>query len=218
MWRVRLQGETVNRFISISIAASALVALAGCHNSSGASAKQTTAPPQPAPVSSAAPSAPAANPGTTNGKVAKPGQSFKIGQMAVLNYKFGTNQKGILGATVTKITRGKAADLTPLKLGAKAAGMIPYYIQVSVKNLGSTELSDDGVDVAGVLRDGSSAQGVAIFGEFAKCPNDMTPSGFTTGHSFTTCELALARSGTAVTGAAWTSEPYGSSSPVTWKP
>ena len=209
----------MNRFISISIATSALVALAGCQNSSsGASAKQTTAPPQPAPTSSAAPSAPAGNPGATNGKAAKPGQSFKIGQMAVLNYKFGTNQKGTLGATVTRITRGKTADLGPLKLGARAAGMIPYYIRVTVKNLGSTELSDDGVDVTGLLRDGSDAQGVSIFGDFAKCPNNMTPAGFTTGHSFTTCTLALAQPATAVTGAAWTSEPYGFSSPVTWKP
>lgn len=208
----------MNRFISISIAASALVALAGCHSSSGASAKQTTAPPQASPVSSVAPSAPAANPGATNGKAAKPGQSFKIGQMAVLNYKFGTNQKGTLGATVTKITRGETADLKPLKLGAKATGMIPYYIHVSVKNLGSTDLSNDGVAVKGLLRDGSEAQDVILFGDFAKCPNDMTPSGFTTGHSFTTCELALAQPGTAVTGAAWTSEPYSLESPVTWKP
>ncbi|MFJ8472016.1 hypothetical protein [Kitasatospora sp. NPDC094011] len=209
-------------------------------NDDAASSDTAKTPPatQPPAVSSAAPSTPApaitaaaptsaADGGATggaaggapgqSGPTAAPGSTVKIGTAATIPFSSGST-KGTVSLAVTSIDKGDPADLTPLKLGDKAAGMVPYYVNFKVTNTGSTDLSFASLtQVKGLLPDGSEASEVMLIGTFDKCPHPSFPKGFTNGQSITSCVLALAPQATKVTGAEYWGEPYTLGKGVNWK-
>ncbi|MFD5464420.1 hypothetical protein ACFWIQ_16585 [Kitasatospora sp. NPDC127059] len=151
------------------------------------------------------------------GPTAAPGTTVKIGQAATIPFSSGST-KGTVSLTVTSIDKGDPADLTPLKLGDKAAGMVPYYVRFNVTNTGSTDLSFSSLtQVKGTLPDGSEASEVMLIGTFDKCPHPSFPKGFTNGQSITSCVLALAPQATKVSGAEYWGEPYTLGKGVNWK-
>lgn len=211
---------------AIGWAAAGAFVLSGCHGSDGDSDAAGTTPP-PATTATSQPAAPATTPATTaaasgggapvTGAQAKPGQLFPIGKPATVPFASGST-KGTVAIAVTSIAKGSAADLKALGLGDRVKGMVPYYIHYTVKNLGAKDLSFTSAShIRGLLADGSEAQDVSVIGDFAKCPSDSAPSGFTTGHSYATCALALAPNTTAkVAGAEWWDDPYSLGQGVEW--
>ncbi|MEU4120154.1 hypothetical protein AB0F71_37335 [Kitasatospora sp. NPDC028055] len=192
-----------------------------------APAAPTAAPTTPAASASAAAPTGAATGGTTGGTTggapaqagptAAPGTTVKIGDAATIPFSSGST-KGTVSLAVTSIDKGDPADLTPLKLGDKAAGMVPYYIRFKVTNTGSTDLSFSSLtQVKGTLPDGSEAAEVMLIGSFDKCPHPSFPKGFTNGQSITSCVLALAPTATKVSGAEYWGEPYTLGKGVNWK-
>ncbi|MFH8387832.1 hypothetical protein ACH4E7_44340 [Kitasatospora sp. NPDC018058] len=172
-------------------------------------AAPTGAPTAAAPDSAAAP-APA-------GATAAPGTTVKIGDAATIPFSSGST-KGTVSIAVTSIDKGDPADLTPLKLGDKAAGMVPYYVRFKVTNVGSTDLAFSSLtQMKGTLPDGSEAAEVMLIGTFDKCPHPSFPKGFTNGQSITSCVLALAPQATKVAGAEYWGEPYTLGKGVNWK-
>ncbi|WP_051837346.1 hypothetical protein [Streptomyces sp. NRRL WC-3742] len=186
-------------------------------------AAPTSAPTTPAaPATSAAPATGGTTGGSTGGATgggAAPaaGTTAKIGQPIQFPYKYG-KATGDISLTVTDITKGDPADLAPLKLGDKAKGQVPYYINYKVTNVGSTDMSFSSLtQVKGLLADGSEATEVSIIGTFAKCPHNSFPSGFTNGKSVTSCVLALAPEASQVTGAEYWGDPYTLGKGLNWK-
>ncbi|MFD7162994.1 hypothetical protein [Streptomyces violascens] len=192
------------------------LALSACKSgdgSDGAAKSPTTAPsslasPSSQPDQSTQPSSPADQGGGAGD--AKGGQTFKIGEAAQFPFKYGTTTKGRIALTVTSIEQGAPADLTPLKLGDKAAGKVPYYIRYSVKNVGTTDLAYASVGhIKGHLGDGTEAQDLMIIGSFEKCPSDSLPKGFTNGKTQAGCAIALAPSATTkVVSAEYWGDPF----------
>ncbi|MEW1634570.1 hypothetical protein AB0469_10900 [Streptomyces sp. NPDC093801] len=178
-----------------------------------------------------APSSPAAGgydgasgaPAAGGGAVAKSGQAFKMGETATVPFSYGNNKGGQIALTVTGIEAGTPADLSALNLGDKAKGKSPFYIRYTIKNTGTTDLSFTSVGhMKGLLDGGSEADTVLTIGKFEKCPSDSLPKGFTNGQTQTSCAIALAPTGTKVTGAEYWGDPYNNlSSPpqkgLTWK-
>ncbi|MFE5583300.1 hypothetical protein [Kitasatospora sp. NPDC056531] len=221
----------------VGLAAAGALTLTACNDDAASSdtattppatqapATSSTAPTTPAPsISAAAPTgAPtAAAPGTAAapapaGATAAPGTTVKIGDAATIPFSSGST-KGTVSLTVTSIDKGDPADLTPLKLGDKAAGMVPYYVRFKVTNVGSTDLSFSSLtQMKGTLPDGSEASEVMLIGTFDKCPHPSFPKGFTNGQSITSCVLALAPQATKVAGAEYWGEPYTLGKGVNWK-
>lgn len=60
----------------------------------------------------------------------------------------------------------------------------------------------------GLLDGGAEADTLLIVGKFEKCPSESLPSGFTNGKSQASCAIALAPTGTKVTGAEYWGDPY----------
>jgi hypothetical protein len=207
---------------SATVAALGVVTLSGCLGSGGSEKKGADQQPLQAtpPAESLAPATTGGGTdgGSPGGALAKAGQSFTIGKTATLPYKSGSTS-GTLAVTVNAIQKGSPADLKPLKLGDRAAGLVPYYIRVTLKNAGHTDLSFTSPrNMQGLLRDGSDAQGVSVIGTFAKCDDKSLPKGFTNGRSVHSCFLALASPSSAVTGAKWVTTPFdGLDNSVTWK-
>ena len=181
---------------------------------SSSAAPTTTEAPTTTPTTTATTSASAP---TTSTRAAKApagafaytpqGSKLKLGQTAVVPFKYGKNA-GVIGIKVTSIVQGTAADLKSLKLGSRGAGLIPFFVHATITNVGGTNLAYSSVDsLHGSLADGSEAQDVIIFGSYAKCDNGDAGSGFTKkGASFQTCELAVAPRGVKVSGAQYNDE------------
>ncbi|MEU8436012.1 hypothetical protein AB0F18_24535 [Streptomyces sp. NPDC029216] len=177
-----------------------------------------------------APSSPAAGgydgasgaPAGGSGAVAKSGQAFKIGEAATVPFTSGS-KSGQLALTVTSIEAGSPADLTSLNVADKVKGKTPFYIHYTAKNTGTTDLSFASVGhMKGLLDGGSESDTLLIAGKFEKCPSESLPKGFTNGQSQTSCAIALAPTGTKVTGAEYWGDPYNNlNNPpqkgITWK-
>ncbi len=126
--------------------------------------------------------------------------------------------KGTIALAVTSIEKGDPADLTALKLGDKAKGLVPYYIHYKITNAGSTDLSFTSVDhMKGLLADGTEAQELMIIGSFPKCKSDSLPKGFTNGQSSTSCAVAMSPEASTVAGAEYWGDPYTLGKGVNWK-
>ncbi|MFD8692719.1 hypothetical protein [Streptomyces sp. NPDC059651] len=179
-----------------------------------------SAPASPDPASSDPGSeSPSADPGDdaaapAGGDVAAPGTKFKVGDRAVLPFKYGTEKKGTVAVTVTAIEKGAEADMAAF--GAKAKGMTPYYIRMKVENVGGTDLAYSSLRLRGQL-EGGGPTGVILIGDLpGKCDSESAPRDFTTkGASYETCSLSATKT-TPIAAASFEEGDAYSDSPVLW--
>ncbi|UJW32074.1 hypothetical protein L3Q67_44245 [Saccharothrix sp. AJ9571] len=198
----------------------ALLVLSAC----GGGTEQAAVPaPAPAPAESSAAeppspsSAPSAAPAGSTGsaEVTAPGTELKVGERAVVPFKYGTDKTGTIAVTVTSIDLGSNADLA--SFGDKAKGMTPVYIRMTVENVGGTDLAYSSVRLRAVGPDGRGT-GVIITGETPQCESESAKKDFTTaGAKYETCELQAIREGGEIGGATYTDSDEYKDDPVTWK-
>ncbi len=173
--------------------------LAGCGGDSEPKALTEISPSIPSTSASPAPSSTVVFSGAT-GDFTKKGTQLKLGEKALVpaakTKDSGTLVvTGTLGVTVTGIKKGDPAELAPLELGDRVAGLTPYYITFVVTNESGTDFAFTNFGQAGgLLADGSTARGgLGVTGNFSPCPNISAPEDFTTkGATYTTCVLAAA--------------------------
>ncbi|WP_410572061.1 hypothetical protein [Amycolatopsis sp. cmx-4-61] len=139
------------------------------------------------------------------------GAELKLGQRAVVPW-----QDGYLGVTVTAVEAGDVASFRQ-KFGSNADGMVPYYIRLTLENLGGTNLATKNPPlVRAVLADGSGT-GAFITGSVDACSTKLTPKTFTTvGAKFDTCRLDAASAGEKVTGVKYAEGRDYQDKPVRW--
>ncbi|MFJ7631504.1 hypothetical protein ACIQZN_34120 [Streptomyces sp. NPDC097595] len=174
-----------------------------------------SAPSSPAPSSES----PSADPSDDAGSkpsddVAAPGTKFKVGDRAVVPFKYGTSKEGTVAITVTAIEKGTEADMAPF--GDKAKGMTPYYIRMKVENVGGTDLSYSSLRLRGQLA-GGAPTGVILIGDLpGKCDSETAPRDFTTkGASYETCSLSATKTDPIAVASFEEGDAY-SDSPVVW--
>ncbi|MGH3635536.1 MAG: hypothetical protein ACRDTS_15920, partial [Mycobacterium sp.] len=114
------------------------VAAVGCSQAKPGDTQSTAGPQALAAASAATPTANSRTPGVQGPqhsvlKFTKQGTNLLFGQRAIVPFK-SKHRKGALGIIVTTIQKGDPNDLTPLKLGDRAAGMTPYYVRVIVSD------------------------------------------------------------------------------------
>jgi hypothetical protein len=144
-----------------------------------------------------------------------PGSQLKVGDRAVVPFKYSTDKEGTIAITVTAIEQGANADLA--KFGDKAKGIVPFYLRISVENVGGTDLAYSSVTLRGLGADGKST-GVIISGETDKCQSETAKRDFTTaGAKYETCVLQGAREGSKITAASFDKGDGYLKSPVVWK-
>lgn len=203
--------------VVLAVSATAMAfALSGCSSSSEGSTPAIATPPaSSAAASSAAPSSSSAA-ASSAAEYTKQGTKLKIGEKAVVPFKSQKNT-GAIGVTVTGIDKGAEADLAPLKLGDRAKGMTPYYIQVKVTNETGSDFSYSSLGLMnGLLADGTSGPHVTVIGKFEKCDSGNSGKAFTTkGASYDSCVLALAPAGAEVKGASYSASTYRDLAPET---
>ncbi|MFJ9778945.1 hypothetical protein ACIRSS_05140 [Amycolatopsis sp. NPDC101161] len=198
------------RTTALLAACAAALLLSACGGESGqaAPAAPTSAPTSAAPESSTAAAAPV-------GDVTKPGTELKLGERAVVPFKYGTAKSGMIAITVTAIEKGDNADLA--KYGDKAKGITPYYLRATVENVDGADLAYSSVSLRALGSDGRST-GVIITGSTDRCKSGTAGKDFTSaGAKFETCTLQGAREGAAVEAATFDKGDGYDKSPVVWK-
>ncbi|MFI6894975.1 hypothetical protein ACIBM4_12750 [Streptomyces sp. NPDC050256] len=148
------------------------------------------------------------------GDVAAPGTKLKIGDRAILPFKYGTEKKGTIAVTVTAIEKGAEADMAAF--GDKAKGMTPYYIRMKVENVGGTDMSYSSLRLRGKLA-GGGPTGVILIGDLpGKCDSESAPREFATkGASYETCSLSATKTDPIAAASFEEGDAY-SDSPVLW--
>lgn len=158
--------------------------------------------------------APAADPkgGPSVEQMTPAGTNLKIGQTGKIFVQTGKPgkdyyDKQLFDVKVTSIEKGSFADLAGLKNSDKYKGYVPYYIhsEVTLKqtlNPIKTSVSWTHTSFKGTLAGGSPAGSLIIFGGFDKCP--YSKSFRAIGDTQVDCQIALAPTGTAVTGVSYT--------------
>ncbi|OXM54038.1 hypothetical protein [Amycolatopsis alba] len=183
--------------------------------------KEEAGSPAPAPAPAPTSSAPASSPATSgtvpvsNADATAPGSELKVGDRAVVPFKYGNDKAGTIAITVKSIELGAKEDLAAY--GDKAKGMTPVYIRMSVENVGGTDLTYSSVRLRAVGADGKST-GVIITGETPKCQSETAKKDFkTVGATFETCGLQAIKDGDEVGGATYTDSDAYKDKPVIWK-
>jgi hypothetical protein len=200
------------------LGAAAAILLTACGSDKTVAGSPVPLPiaPSSAETSASAPSSsPAAAPGG-NADVTKPGAELKVGERAVVPFKFGTEKEGTIAITVTAIEKGENADLA--KYGDKAKDLVPYFIRATIENVGGTDLAYSSVSLRAIGGDGRST-GVIISGDVDKCESESADKNFTTpGAKYETCVLQASRASGTVGGATFDKGDAYSDAPVIWKP
>ena len=199
------------RTTALLAACAAALLLSACGGESGQAAPTapTSAPTSAAPESSTAAAAPA-------GDVTKPGTELKLGERAVVPFKYGTAKSGTIAITVTAIEKGDNADLA--KYGDKAKGITPYYLRATVENVDGADLAYSSVSLRALGSDGRFDRRRCITGSTDRCESGTAGKDFTSaGAKFETCTLQGAREGTAVEAATFDKGDGYDKSPVVWK-
>ncbi|MGC7094373.1 hypothetical protein ACPZ19_06900 [Amycolatopsis lurida] len=203
-----------NRTAVFAAGFAALTLLTAC----GGQEKSAAPAPAPAPAEStaqAAESSAAPAGSTDSAEITKPGTELKVGDRAVVPFKYGTKQTGTIAITVDSIDVGPASDLAAV--GEKAKGLVPVYIRLTVENVGGTDLAHSTVRLRAQGPDGRST-GVVVTGDIPKCKSDAAPKDFTkAGAKYETCELQAIREGSSVGAATYTDTENTKDEPIVWK-
>ncbi|MFF7341866.1 hypothetical protein ACFZAT_31715 [Streptomyces sp. NPDC008163] len=193
--------------------------LTACNNGDseavGRESPSASAPASPAPSSESPSTEPSDDASTApGGDVAAPGTKLKVGDRAVVPFKYGTSKEGTVAVTVTAIEKGAQADMAPF--GDKAKGMTPYYIRMKVENVGGTDLSYSSLRLRGKLA-GGAPTGVILIGDLpGECDSETAPRDFTTkGASYETCSLSATKTDPITVASFEEGDAY-SDSPVLW--
>jgi hypothetical protein len=151
------------------------------------------------------------------------GSVLKIGKPAVIAYSnlSAPKVKGTVQVTPLAIVKGSIKDFANIKLTAPQKASTPYYLKISTKNVGKTDLSktDPGRYLSGVDDRGQSQSPIIFFGDFDKCPDPVSATKLKPGQSYTECEAFLMPKGGSIVGAVWiTFDPkHPTKSNITWK-
>ncbi|MEV6909369.1 hypothetical protein [Amycolatopsis sp. NPDC051071] len=174
--------------------------------------------PAPAPAPTSAPASSPTTSGTLpvgNPDATAPGTELKVGDRAVVPFKYGNDKAGTIAITVKTIELGAKEDLAAY--GDKAKGMTPVYIRISVENVGGTDLTYSSVRLRAVGPDGKGT-GVIITGETPKCQSESAKKDFkTAGATYETCGLQAVKDGDDVGGATYGDGDGYKDKPVIWK-
>ncbi|WP_409495386.1 hypothetical protein [Amycolatopsis sp. cmx-11-12] len=144
-----------------------------------------------------------------------PGSELKVGDRAVVPFKYGNDKTGTIAITVKSIELGTKEDLA--KFGEKAAGVVPVYVRMVIENVGGTDLADTSVSVRAVDAGGKGTKVILANGT-AACKGEPAAENFTTaGATYETCETEGVKDGGEVGGVTFSEGDGYKDDPILWK-
>lgn len=182
-----------------------LVALGACSADDGTSGDAT-------PGGGA--SSPAADRSASDVATTEPGAVLDLGDEATVEWRPSADLEGLLDLRVDAVREASMADFEGLVASGTVASARPYYVDVTVANVGDTDLG--GLDVPLYLLDTSDTLGPPWGFEetFGPCPSGPLPRAFAPGDSTRTCLVFFARAGSTYDAMAF--QPVPDVEAITW--
>ena len=145
----------------------------------------------------------------------KAGTELEFREPAMVAYEPNTRRKSVLSLTVDSVQAGRITDFSAYQLDAATKKSRPYYVKVSVKNVGNGDLSGAAVPLYAVDNRNTLIQPSRFNTTFAKCPSLALPAGFVADKSARGCLVYLVPDGGTLVEMSY--RPLQAFEPITWK-
>lgn len=162
----------------VTVAVLGLLALSGC---TGPESSDDAPKPSPTTVAT-----------TLDDGTTAPGTALKLGDVAKVRYSAKAEKSSLIALKVTSIRRGKISALDDFDLDAKDKKSNVYYVTVTVKNLGATDLSGQPITLYGKVSAGLVVPPVEFGSTFKPCDYQPLPKGFKKSQRANVCIVMLA--------------------------
>lgn len=119
------------------------------------------------------------------------GTELKFAEPATVAYQPNTQRSSVISLSVDSIQEGRIADLAAYQLDDRTRKSRPYFVRVTVKNLGAGDLSRAAIPLLAVNDKDTQFQPSSFNNTFAPCPSVPLPAGFVGGKSVSGCLVYL---------------------------
>jgi hypothetical protein len=180
----------------------AAVALAGC----GGAEKPTTKPTVTLPTSNV--NVPAGV------ELTKAGAELKFGETATVTYEPNAQRNTVLEMKVNSATQGTISDLGSYVLDDRTKASTPYYVNVSVKNVGDGDVGQTPIPLWAVDDSDTLIQASSFTNAFTRCPSTPLPTTFAPNATVDACLVYLVPDQGKLTGVSF--RPLQAVAPIVW--
>lgn len=160
---------------------------------SGTSSAATTATTATTTTTGPTTSAGTAQPGTVEGvRLTPPGSRLKVGETAHLSWQPDQKTTGVVALTVTGLLKVPIRTFSAWRLDRRTKRSTPYFVQVSVRNLGHSDLSHVPVPLYVLDKRGTLLEASTFKAKFTPCPSRPLPAKFRQGDKADVCLVYFA--------------------------
>ena len=170
---------------SSAVALAAALVLASCADS-GKQASDS----KPTVTTTPSPSSTVKVPDTV--KLTAVGADLSFGDTATVIYEPTKKSGTVFDLTVRKASQGSLKDFSGFILDDYTRSSTPYYVHVTVKNVGESAVKRAAVPLWGVDAKNTLLPPATFTTTFRRCPSERLPKDFKPGKSFSTCLVYLA--------------------------
>lgn len=167
------------------VATTAALVLAACGGGEGgADAEQPSPTPSPSPSSKV--------PVPAGIQLSDVGADLTFGDSATVIFEPNQKRGSVLELTVRGATKGSIKDFSGFVLDDYTRGSTPYYVDVTVKNVGEGNVGGSAVPLWGVDGKNTLLPPASFTTTFRRCPSEPFPKKFAAGATHKTCLVFLA--------------------------
>ncbi len=120
------------------------------------------------------------------------GADLAFADTATVIYEPDQKRGSVLDLTVEKASQGTIKDFSGFVLDDYTRSATPYYVDVTVKNVGEGTVGGAAVPLWGVDAENTLLPPASFTTTFRRCPSEPLPKEFEPGKSFSTCLVFLA--------------------------
>ena len=148
-------------------------------------------------------------------ELTKAGTQLKYGEKATVAYEPNAQRSSVLELTVNSATQGTIADLGTYVLDDRTKQSIPYYVDVTVTNVGNGDVGQTPIPLWAVDDKNTLIQASSFTNSFTRCPSTPLPTTFAPNATVTTCLVYLVPDQGKLTGVSF--RPLEAVAPIVWK-
>jgi hypothetical protein len=143
------------------------------------------------------------------------GTELRFGEPAAVAYEPNTQRSSVISLSVDSAQEGRIADFAAYQLDDRTKKSRPYYVRVTVKNVGTGDLSRAAIPLLAVSDKNTQYQPSSFNNSFARCPSLPLPAGFVGGQAFKGCLVYLIPDGGRLVEVNY--RPLQAFEPITWR-